>query len=310
MIGVGAIYSLIPEFRIETAPLAQAMGLSPDELDAEFGITHLARSYPSHEASDLCLAAVSKLLDAIPAFEPDDVDCVLVVTQNPDGYGIPHVAALVQRRLKLPEICATFDLGLGGSGYVYGLAVAKGFMEANGLRCGLLFTAEPHSRMIQDLDHPVGLLFGDAATVTVLSDKPKWTIGACDFGTAGVMGRTFEVRIELGGRLRLDFPAVRNFALERLPQSIARALKSNKLTMPQIDRLILPQLGRAFVDALALKLGTADKASFHAAAYGDTGCSAIPIALEQNLVPNDRQVLICGFGGGLSWASTVLTRSD
>jgi 3-oxoacyl-[acyl-carrier-protein] synthase-3 len=164
--------------------------------------------------------------------------------------------------------------------------------------------------MLDDLDPRTGLQFGDAATVTLLSERPKWTIGRSDFGTAGVRGRAMEVRMELGGRLHFEENLVRDFALERLPRSVARALELNGLRMADIDRVVLHQGGKALVEELGGKLGVLNKTCFHAAEYGDTGSSSIPIVLEQNLVPTDRRVLISGFGTGLSWATSVLSRAD
>lgn len=186
----------------------------------------------------------------------------------------------------------------------------RSFMESNGLHLGLLFNADPHSRMIDENDPVTALRFGDAATVTLLSDRPKWAIGRCDLGTAGVKGRAMEVRLDLGGRLHVDRNALRDFAIERVPQSIARVLELNQLTIQQIDRIVVHQADRELVEALAKKVGAAAKLGFHAGDYGDTASSSIALVLEQNLDRTDRRVVLAGFGAGLSWASTVLTRVD
>ncbi len=310
MIGIQAIFSAIPAAPgVETAVRAQTVGVRRSELEERLGFTHLSRRYSGQDASDLCLAAAHRLFTAL-ALETAHIDCLAVVTQNPDGYGIPHTGAVVQRKLGLPESSASFDLGLGGSGYVYGLSLMKGFMEGNALRRGLLFTAEPSSRMLDELDPQTGLLFGDAATVTLLSAEPKWIIGRSDFGTAGVRGRALEVRMELGGRLHLDEGALRDFALEYIPRSATRALELNGLRMADIDRVIVHQGGKALVELLGERLGAAAKTGFHAAGYGDTSSSSIPIVLEQNLASTDRRVLISGFGSGLSWATMVLSKTD
>lgn len=309
MIGIQTIVSEIPDVRIDTAPRTPELGIDNAALHNRSGFLRVARRYPGQDASDLCVAAGGKLF-AAELLEAADIDCVVVVTQNPDGYGIPHTAAVVQRKLGLPESCASFDIGLGGSGYVYGLSVAKSFMESNELHCGLLFTADPYSRVIDELDPKASSLFGDAATVSLLTAEPKWSIGRFVLGTAGAKGRALEVRLDMGGRLHLDADAIHSFALERIPTSISSALQLNRLTMKQIDRVILHQGGRALVEAIAQKLDAPSKVGFHAAAYGDTVSSSIPIALEQNVASTDHRVLISGFGTGLSWATTVLTRIE
>ena len=307
-IGIERVASSIPSNRIETSVQAERLGLSLSDWGDEAGFAQLARRFPGQGASDLCLAAALNLFDSEPV-EMSEIDCVVVVTQNPDGYGVPHTAAIVQRKLGISNGCASFDIGLGGSGYIYGLSIVRSFMESNGLRCGLLFTADPYSRVIDDADVATALRFGDAGTVTLLTDRPRWMIGCFDFGTSARQGRVMQVRLDLGGRLHMDAHAVRDFALKHVPGSIDRALKANNLSLEDIDRIVVQQAGRDLLSDLSQRLGLEAKIQFHAGAYGDTGSSSIPLVLHNNLGATDRRVVISGFGTGLSWASTILTRT-
>ena len=307
MIGINAISIEIPTTRSETALLASAVGVDEDLLRNSMGFARLSRKAPAQEASDLCVAAALKLFSA-EGIANSIIDCAVVVTQNPDGYGIPHVAAIVQAKLGLSVSCATFDIGLGGSGYVYGLSVAKSFMESNGLKRGLLFTSDPYSRVVSEYDNKTALLFGDAATVTFLTDEPAWEIGRCDFGTVGTLGHALQVRIKLGGRLHMDSNIVSEFAQERASRSLRRAIALNELTMEQIDRILVHQGTRAEVEGIAREVGSPEKVAFYAETYGDTISSSIPIMLSENIAPTDKCVALCGYGTGLSWSSTILTR--
>jgi 3-oxoacyl-[acyl-carrier-protein] synthase-3 len=307
MIGIKSIAAEIPTRRVEAARMATAAGIDELALRNSLGFTHLSRRALAQEASDLCLSAAEKLFETEQIL-PAEIDCVVVVTQNPDGYGIPHTAAIVQAKLGLAEGCASFDLSLGGSGYIYGLSIVKSFMESNGLKRGLLFTSDPYSRVVAEFDGQAAMYFGDAATVTILTDEPTWRIGLFDFGTVGTQGHTMQVRVKLGGRLYLDRRAIFQFALERGPQSLRNVVKRNGLTVDQIDRIFVQQGSREIVQGIAREIGVSAKVGFHAESYGDTISSSIPIALAQNTDPNDRRVALWGFGAGLSWASTVLTR--
>lgn len=308
-VGIKGFASSIPNNWIETKVQAERLGLTSSDWGEEAGFTQLARRFPGQDASDLCVSAAFELFKS-GSLELGEIDCMVVVTQNPDGYGIPHTAALVQRKLGVSNGCASFDIGLGGSGYVYGLSVVRSFMESNGLRCGLLFTADPYSRIIDDTDAASALRFGDAGTVTVLTDRPRWKIGRFDFGASAQHARAMEVRLDLGGTLQLDVPTVRDVALEHLPRSIDRALKANKVSMDDIDRILVHQAGHDLLRELRQRLGAEEKLQFHAGGYGDTVSSSIPLVLQNNLDPADRCVAISGFGTGLSWASTILTKVD
>jgi len=250
-------------------------------------------------------------LRAVPggAVRPDDVDCLIVVTQNPDGYGLPQTSSIIHGRLRLSENCAAFDIGLGCSGFVYGLAVAKAFMEAQGLRCGLLCTADPYSKIIDENDRRTALLFGDAAAVTLLTGDPVWHIGRFDMGTSGSRGDVLEVSRHRNGKLYMDGRAVLAFCKDRVPHSILRALQLNGTTLDAIDRIVLHQGSRVVIDSIGEALGAPEKCMFYAADYGNTVSSSIPVILQQNVPSSDQRLLISGFGVGLSWASTVLTRS-
>src|SRR5690606_34876431 len=110
---------------------------------------------------------------------------LVVVTQNGDGEGLPHTSALVQTKLGLSTTVAAFDVSLGCSGYVYGLAILKGLMETAGMTDAILITADPYSKVIDPTDRVTTLLFGDAATATLLSNRGEWHIHTPTFGTDG-----------------------------------------------------------------------------------------------------------------------------
>lgn len=307
MVGIRAISCEIPAHRVDVAQRAHALGLDLETLQSRVGVRRIAKKAQRQEASDLCMGAARRLFEATPA-TPADVDCIVVVTQNPDGYGIPHTAAIVQAKLGLSESCASFDIGLGGSGYVYGLSLIKCFMESSSLKRGLLFTSDPYSRVVDEFDNQTALLFGDAATATLLTDDPIWDIGRCDFGTVGAQGHALQVRLKLGGRLYMNGMTISEFAKERGSHSLKRAILLNELTIEQIDRFIVHQGSREVVEGIAQDLDALGRTGFYAETYGDTVSSSIPIALAENIAPTDQRIALYGYGTGLSWASTVLTR--
>ena len=59
----------------------------------------------------------------------DWIECLVLVTQNPDDQGLPHTSAILHNKLKLKSTCSVFDISLGCSGYVHGLSIIKSFMD-------------------------------------------------------------------------------------------------------------------------------------------------------------------------------------
>src|SRR5262249_37134580 len=116
--GIGRIVGYVPTSRIEVVNLAPTFGVGQDFIAGKTGFRRLARKSPSEDTSDLAAAA----LDKLRSVDPDAVEktqLLIVVTQNPDGFGLPHVSAKVAAMLGLRSDVAAFDMGLGCSGWVY-----------------------------------------------------------------------------------------------------------------------------------------------------------------------------------------------
>jgi 3-oxoacyl-[acyl-carrier-protein] synthase-3 len=261
-----------------------------------------------HEASDLCVEAFGDLENR-RSVAREEIGCAVVVTQNPD-CNIPHVSAIVHSRLGLPEACACFDVGLGCTGYVHGLAIALGFMAGQGIRTGLLFTADPYSKIVDPADKNTSLLFGDAATVTLLGESPAYLAGPYSFGTRSQDGP--ELACAPGAKLVMNGQAIFNFAARAIPQDLQRLSARAALPLSEIDLFLLHQGSRFIVETIAqrAKLDPA-KVPFASADYGNTVSSSIPMMLQKEIAPGGaRMVIMSGFGVGLAYASAVLRRAN
>ena len=307
-IGIAAVAGYIPPGYLDNASRAPALEASPELLHDKIGVRRVSRKAPDEEASHLGIRAIQQLFDR-GAVSPEEVDCLVVVTQNPDGYGLPHTSARIHGRLGLSRSCAVFDMSLGCSGYVYGLSMIKGFMQGQGFKRGLLVTSDPYSRIINLADRNTSLLFGDAAAATLLTDKPVWRIGRFDLGSDGSICEELAV-IDETRQLYMNGRAVLNFSAKQVPDSIRRALALNELTLDDVDLFLLHQGSRHIVRTIAKRLEIDDsRAPFLAADYGNTVSSSLALMLTESSVQEARTLLLSGFGVGLSWGSTVLTRA-
>ena len=128
MIGIYQIGSYVPETCIDSLELCKFFNKEPKFINDKIGFKKLPRKNPEVDTSDMCVAAFESLkLKTKIAHEK--IDCILVCTQNPDGCGLPHTAALVHKKLNLPPNVAAFDVSLGCSGYVYSLNLLINFMK-------------------------------------------------------------------------------------------------------------------------------------------------------------------------------------
>jgi len=307
MIGIKYITSYIPENRIDNTNFLEQFDTTEDFLLNKTGMLRLAKKEDDEDTSDLCCKAVHKLTNET-GISLNDIECLIVCTQNPDNLGLPHTSAIVHGKLNLSTDCAVFDISLGCSGYVYGLSIIKGFMLTNNIKNGILITSDPYSKIIDKKDKNTALLFGDAATATWLGETPEWNIGRFCFGSDGKHHSAIQINPETK-LLEMNGRAVFNFTAKIIPENIKRAIKINELKIDDIEKFILHQGSKYIRDTLIKKLKIEEKKTpFQAREYGNTISSSIPIILSEYIHSPHKHILISGFGVGLSWASTVLTK--
>lgn len=305
MLGIEAIASYIPAQRVSNRERMAQFEVDEAFLRGKIGVLNRAQKAAGEETSDMALAALQRLL-AETGLAPEEIQALIVVTQNPDS-NLPHVSALVHGRAKLPPACAAFDISLGCSGYVYGLSVLQSFMAANGLARGVLITCDPYSKVIDPEDKNTVLLFGDAATATLLGPSPRLVCGPFEFGTQGEMADALACR---EGVLHMNGREVFTFAVTAVPKNIDKLLVKAGLEKDAVDSYLFHQGSRYIVEMLTKRIGLErDKVRMDIEETGNTVSSSIPLLLVRELENRSAKLLVlCGFGVGLSWASCVCRR--
>lgn len=308
MIAITHIGTYLPETRESNLELLEKFDTDEGFVTEKIGVVQRAKKAPDQKASDLCIQAFTDLQKKTEV-ELEQIDCCVVITQNPDT-NIPHTSAIVHGAIDLPETCACFDISLGCSGYVYGLSIVTSFMQANGFKKGLLFTADPYSEIIDPDDKNTALIFGDGATVSLLEqDKPGLVALGYDMGSkgAGYKNLINQDTLYMNGRM------VFNFTAGVVPKSINKLLTKLELQKDDVDQWYLHQGSKYIVDTIASRLKlSSGKVVFGMQQYGNTVSSSIPMLLSQDIeaMPVGYKVVMSGFGVGLSWASAVFEKKE
>ena len=278
--------------------------------------------------SDMAVKASERMFQENPDIDRKDIDFVIVCTQSPD-YFLPSTACIVQDRLGLTTKCGAFDFNLGCSGYEYGLAIAKGFIEAGIARNILFITSEAYNKHLHPRDKGNRTIFGDAATATLISDCGFAEIGDFVLGTDGSGAENLIVRT--GGmahpekandltfdedgnprssdHLYMNGGEIFSFTLIRVPKMVKQTLEKNNLTKDDINLYVFHQANKFMLDHLRKKLKIdEDRFFMNMENIGNTVSSTIPIALADAKAVGKLHgnVLIAGFGVGLSWGATIL----
>lgn len=308
MIGINAITSYIPEEKIDNLKQADKFNESQKFITDKIGALHLPVMNEGDDTSDMAVRAVRALVDN-HGLNLNDIDALVVVTQNGDGAGLPHTSAIVQAKLGLTKNIAAFDISLGCSGYVYGLSILKGLMEQAGLKNGILVTADPYSKIIDRDDRVTTLLFGDAATATWLTESGVWKFMQPLLETDGSGASNLFVENNL---LSMNGRQVFNFAAKQVPLQINKFLDTNKLTAEDIDLYCIHQGSAFIVDAVARRFPSVkERFVIDIENTGNTISSSIPLLLEKRVLDSENnKILISGFGVGLSWATNILYRES
>lgn len=300
---------------------------SVDKIADKVGVNERRVASDDETATDLAIKA-AELLFSKGVVEKGDIDFVLFCTQSPD-YKLPSSSCIIQDRIGLKTNCGAFDFNLGCSGYEYGLAVAKGLIIGGVAKNVLLLTGETYNKYLHPRDKGNRTIFGDAASATVISTEGFAKIGEFSLGTDG-SGANYlivknggsrnpevgdEVVFDEGGNpvgadyLFMDGQEIFIFTLMKVPKMIKEVLSKNNLQKEDIDLFVFHQANKYMLEHLRKKLKIEDEKFFvNLANLGNTVSSTIPIALcearENGLLKGN--VLLAGFGVGLSWGATLL----
>lgn len=305
MTGIEAIAVYLPEQRASNRELMAQFEVDEAFLAEKIGVLNRAVKSADEDTSDMALEALERLLTQT-GLAREEIQALVVVTQNPDS-NLPHVSGLVHGRARLSPDCAAFDISLGCSGYVYGLSVLQSFLAGNGLTRGVLVTCDPYSKVIDPADKSTVLLFGDAATATLVGPKPVLVCEPFVFGTQGDLTGALACH---NGTLQMNGREVFNFAATTVPKNIAKLLERAGLDKDAVDCYVFHQGSRYILETLTKRIGLdRAKVRMDIEETGNTISSSIPILLQRELADMAVKVFVlCGFGVGLSWASCVCKR--
>lgn len=270
-------------------------------------------------SSDLCQLAAVRLLDAL-GWQRESVTALIMVTQSPD-YFLPSTACVLHEWLGLSDDCAAFDVGLGCSGYPYGLYLASTMLMAGGQQRILVMHGETPSLFAANEDRATSLLFGDAGSATALTldaSAGESIFSLCTDGSGYedliIRGGGFRDRTPADPRdlrVHMDGAAIFNFTLKRVQPLIRDTLQFASLGVDEIDGYVFHQSNQFIMKHLVAKCGLPiERVPIILGEFGNTGGASVPLAVTQAYMGHvDRQsmrLMMLGYGVGLSWGAAVM----
>jgi 3-oxoacyl-[acyl-carrier-protein] synthase-3 len=327
---IKAVSYCLPERLLDNEELSRKFPeWSVNKISSKVGIVSRHIAARDETAGDLAVKAAESLF-AEYGIDRESVDFILLCTQSPDFF-LPTTACIIQDRLHIPQSTGALDFNLGCSGFVYGLALAKGLIAGGVARNILLLTAETYSKYLHPSDKGNRSIFGDGAAACLISETGFARIGDFVLGTDGngydrlIVRNGCSRHRETNGKVALDESGsemrddylymnggdIFNFTLKVIPGLEKQILQKNGLEKKDIDYYVFHQANKFMLETIRKVCSIASERFYlNMEQVGNTVSSTIPIALKDCMdngsITSGMSVMIAGFGVGLSWGGTVL----
>ncbi len=275
--------------------------------------------------SDMGLHAAQAALEQA-GITPQEIDLILVATLTPD-YVFPSTSCLLQARLGATR-AAALDIQAACTGFLYGLMVAKGLVEAGAYRTVLLVAAEKLSSIVNYKDRNTCILFGDGAGACIIrKEGPGMLIRDVSLGADGEQAEF--LKMPAGGCrkpasvqtvqdhlhfIHMEGKEVFKHAVRRMEAACKESLSKAGFQEDEVAWLIPHQANIRIIEALARRFNVdMEKVFITLHKYGNTSASSLGIALDEfrreKKITEGGPILLVAFGAGLTWGSAVLTHS-
>lgn len=309
-LAIKGIVCALPENKVLSTEYYDIFG--KDEVDkvmASAGIKSTYRVLPRQTASDLSFAAAENLIDKL-AWERKSIGALIFLASSTD-YKLPATACVLHGRLGLSRNCITFDVGLGCSGFVYGITVLGSLMQNSSIKRAMLLLGDMHGTVKGDTNDE--LLFGSCGVAVALEKED----GVEDIHyLLQTDGTRYQKIIVPGGGSRhrnskkgwqMNGMDIFSFSISDVVATIKEFAKREEIDLNQVDMIALHQSNLKILRMIARKCKVnPEKCPVVIDRYGNTGASSVPLVIVDTLArEKDRQdkyrMIACGYGVGLSW---------
>ncbi len=267
--------------------------------------TGIERRHIGGTTASLSIESGRKAIDKA-GIDPLSIDALVLSTTTPDRT-VPATSATVQHGLGLR--CGAFDVNAACSGFVYALVTGHGLV-AMGMKRILVIGTDTLSRITDWTDRNTAILFADGSGAAVIeaTSGPGQLLG-WDFDADGSLEDLLYA--EIGGTLHMEGKEVFRRAVRIMVDSAEKSIKAAGLTTNEIDLVVPHQANIRIIEAACKRLDIPmSKTSVVLNETGNTSSASIPLALfdavDRGRVKSGDNILLVGFGAGMTAASAVI----
>lgn len=313
----------MPERRLANHELEKFVDTSDEWIQTRTGIRERRIGSSEETAATMGLQAALRAISSAK-IDKNAIDLVICATMTPD-YMTPSSAALIQSGLDIRA--PAYDCQAACTGFIYGLAQAKAFIESGFYKNVLVVASEKMSAFLDFTDRNTCVLFGDGAGAALVSCQGAGlSIDEAILGAEGKHGQLIIIpsggskdpstvdSVERKGHfIKMEGREVFKHAVRQMGKSVEECLLRAGVPIDRISWLVPHQANRRIIDAITddLKIDP-NKVFLTLQKYGNTSGSSIAIALsellEEKEVASGEHILLVAFGAGLTWGASILTK--
>ena len=319
IVGTG---SYLPEKILTNEDLSRIVDTSDEWITTRTGIKQRRIAAKDENTSDMAAKAALKALEQAKV-SAKDVDLILVATATPDML-FPATACFVQKKIGATN-AACLDISAACAGFLFGIEIAQQFITSHTHDTVLVIGAEKLTSITNWTDRNTCVLFGDGAGAAVL--QHRGSAHGVISTHIGSDGQFTDILFMPGGGSRcpitrdnvdLNLATIHMTGKDVYKQAVIamlsaaqKALDQAGLSIHDIACVIPHQANLRIIEAIADRLDIpVEKFYVNLDRYGNTSAAAVAIALDEanrssRIKPGD-YVLMVVFGGGLTWASTII----
>lgn len=270
--------------------------------------------------SDLATkAAIEALKDSGIAAE--EIDLIIVATVSADSI-VPSSACKVQKNIGASKAMA-FDINAACSGFIFALDVANSYILTGRATKVLVIGAEVLSKITDWTDRNTCVLFGDGAGAVVIGEAEeshinyincksvgeKWESLTCE-GTP-ISNPYVEYEDIREGKLKMNGKDIYKFAVKTMEDELSRIINESQIEKDDIAFVVPHQANIRMIESFSKKVEIPlDRFIINLQHVGNTSGASIPIALDEanksGILSNGSNIVVIGFGGGLTYGSALL----
>ncbi|MBV8352250.1 MAG: ketoacyl-ACP synthase III [Verrucomicrobia bacterium] len=319
IVGTG---SYVPERILTNRELEKIVETSDEWIRTRTGILERRIAAPDEATSDMATKAALLAMSQAEV-EAEQIDLIIVATVTPDMF-FPATACWVQKKLGAVR-AACFDVSAACSGFLYAMEIAQQFISNHVYNTVLIIGADKLSSIVDWSDRNTCVLFGDGAGAAILRNRGEsHGVIATHMGSDGEFS---DILFMPGGGSRCPITSgnvdqklntIKMLGKETYKQAVTamsdaadRALEAAGLKYDDIACVIPHQANMRIIEAIAHRMRLPiDKFYVNLEKYGNTSAAAVAIALDEahrsGRFKIGDYILLVVFGGGLTWASSVI----